>query len=741
MDARKSDFPQLSYDSDIPDASLGIGLTGALSSVRRQWWLPLLGSLIGLALGIGYLASTPTLYKSSARILIDTSTDRYLHDSKIIDAPSFDNADLGSQVYILSSESIALSVINSLNLIHDPEFVGSPTAGSGSRLLNSVKNWLGLNDHGNDIIDPDVLAEQIALEAFAKRLNVYREDVPTVVTIAFESGDPNKAARIANAIADTYIAMTSEAKLTSNRTVSRYIQSRLTELKLQAEDAEKALRDYRIAHKDLPSSEQLTALNTQLTNARIAVAEAKARLDGVRLGNDGKINAAPADAVNSSKASTPKFALNNPEIVKLRSEYRDLTARAADLEGSLGPKHAAVVKLRKQIDELRTSIRDQEQLIADSYSNEYQAAKAREGEVAATVARLVGEAGTNGQEQVTLRQLEGSADTLRNLYNSFLQYNTMQTENIPVQNAHVITKALPPLQKSYKKQAAVFLGSIMVGLCFGAGAAVAREWAADVFRTSRAVEQLTGLYCVTLPIVRIKPPLVVDEHVLDSPYSRFAEALRAVKTAITVAPVAPHGAKVIGIVSSVPGEGKTTIATNLAALMVASSGARTLVIDCDVHLSQLSARLAPEARQGLIEALVDPSRIDQLISKRHRSGMDVLPCALPSRVPHAAEFLGAPRMEQLLASARKTYDYIIIEIAPIMSVVDVKLIERFIDSFIFVVEWGQTRRTLVLEALSEAQVIRERIISVVLNKADPVALRTLEAYKGVKFQEYYQSER
>ena len=98
-------------------------------------------------------------------------------------------------------------------------------------------------------------------------------------------------------------------------------------------------------------------------------------------------------------------------------------------------------------------------------------------------------------------------------------------------------------------------------------------------------------------------------------------------------------------------------------------------------------------------------------------------------------------MEQLLASARKTYDYIIIEIAPIMSVVDVKVIERFIDSFILVVEWGQTKRTLVLEALSEAQVIRERILSVVLNKADPVALRTLEAYKGAKFQEYYQSER
>jgi succinoglycan biosynthesis transport protein ExoP len=94
-------------------------------------------------------------------------------------------------------------------------------------------------------------------------------------------------------------------------------------------------------------------------------------------------------------------------------------------------------------------------------------------------------------------------------------------------------------------------------------------------------------------------------------------------------------------------------------------------------------------------------------------------------------------MEQLLATARKTYDYIVIEIAPIMSVVDLKMIGRFIDRFVFVVEWGQTKRSLVMEALSEAEIIRERLIGVVLNKADPVALRSIEAYKGEKFRDYY----
>jgi len=229
----------------------------------------------------------------------------------------------------------------------------------------------------------------------------------------------------------------------------------------------------------------------------------------------------------------------------------------------------------------------------------------------------------------------------------------------------------------------------------------------------------------------------IEEFVLDAPYSRFTETLRDVKALIGTAQRV-HGVKVIGVVSSVPKEGKTTIAVNLASLMIASSGTRTLIIDSDLHLRLLTAALAPDAREGLIEALDDPSRLATLVFKQQRSGLDVLPCALSTRISNAAELLGSPEMEQLLVAARKAYDCIIIEIAPIMSVVDIKMIERFIDRFIFVVEWGQTKRSLVLEALSEAQIIRERLIGIVLNKADPLALRSIEAYKGDRFKDYYQ---
>ena len=152
----------------------------------------------------------------------------------------------------------------------------------------------------------------------------------------------------------------------------------------------------------------------------------------------------------------------------------------------------------------------------------------------------------------------------------------------------------------------------MLGLFLGAGAAVAREWAADVFRTPKAVEQVTGIHCVILPMVKANrertawfhgstESMLIEEFVLDAPYSRFTETLRDVKALINTAQLV-DGVKVIGVVSSVSNEGKTTIAANLAALMTASSGARTLIIDSDLHRRLLTAKLAPDAREGLIEA-------------------------------------------------------------------------------------------------------------------------------------------
>jgi succinoglycan biosynthesis transport protein ExoP len=162
-----------------------------------------------------------------------------------------------------------------------------------------------------------------------------------------------------------------------------------------------------------------------------------------------------------------------------------------------------------------------------------------------------------------------------------------------------------------------------------------------------------------------------------------------------------------------------------------------LVIDADFYRQSLTQRVAPDARVGLKEALEEPTALAKFVVRKERLNLDALPCPLPDRMPNAAELLGTVEMEQLINVAREAYDLVIIEAPPMAAVVDYKMIARHCNGFIFVVEWGKTSQRLVLECLSDASALLDRVLCVVLNKADPSALRSIEYYKGDGFHAYY----
>jgi succinoglycan biosynthesis transport protein ExoP len=627
-----------------------------------------------------------------------------------------------------------------MDLAHDPEFVGNfrdrETQSPIGKLKKAVKQLVGWEVEPP--VEPEAALERIAVETFLKRLSVYREDSPGVITITFASEDSKKAARIANSIVDAYLAATSDSKTKSTKVASQLLQDRLVELKQAVDGAYKALQEFRInnnlVNKNtvlLPTEQIVKSLSAKLTAARMQIAEAKARLD--------RMQQQP-----SSEDTPGSMFPDNQVVAALRSKYLDLSTRVTELASRVGPDHFALIKLRKEMDDARTAIREEEKRLA---ALSYQAAQTESYELAAMMEQLSEESKRESKAQITVRELEATAESLRDQYNSVLEkFNTLNTQPLnPIQDARIITRAAPQLQKSSKKSLAVLGGGVVAGLLFGAGGVIAREFVAGVFRTSEQVKQATGLYCVGVPAVEQSGnqitsqagtnPVILEEFVLDAPHSRFTESFRDVK-ALLVAAHRAGGDKVIGVVSPVAKNGKSTIAINLATLMATS--ARTLVIDGDLHRRQLTARLEPDAREGLIEALNDVSRLPPLVIKRPRSGLDFLPCVLSQRISNAAELLGSSQMERLLNAARESYDHIIIECPPIMSVVDVKMVERFIDGFVFVIEWGQTKRRVVQEALDEIDVTRERTLCIVLNKIDPTALRQIEAYKGPEYGAYYQ---
>lgn len=280
-----------------------------------------------------------------------------------------------------------------------------------------------------------------------------------------------------------------------------------------------------------------------------------------------------------------------------------------------------------------------------------------------------------------------------------------------------------------------------MGLFMGAGLLLIRNFPFGVFRTSTQVTHATGFSCVILPEIedpKERESLAAGEYVLDEPYSRFAQAVRAIGTTITIAQRATQS-KVICVVSSNPGEGKTTTAMNLAAHLGQRSN--VLLVDADFYRQSLTKSIASDAQVGLKEAMDEPAALANFVVRKKRLNLDVLPCPLRDRLPDPSELLETAGLPQLIEVARKAYDLVIIEVPPIAAMVDYKIIARHCDGFLLVVEWGKTSQRLVMECLSEASTLLDRVLCVILNKADPSALKSIESYKGDRFHAYYTDQK
>jgi succinoglycan biosynthesis transport protein ExoP len=705
----------------------------ALDIVRRQW--PLIVAIVAgtLAIVLVYLIVATPMYTANARILMDTRQTQVLDKDSGTANALIDPGFVDSQVEILQSDDLLLSIVRRLKLTEDPEFNGSDP-GLIPLVIGKV-----ISMFGSDGPPSKERVERGAVELLQKNLKVERVLTTYVLSMNYRSIDPNKAAQIANAIADAYIVGALEAKYQSTKRAGEWLQQRSAELREQATASDRAVQTFKAQNnivgtsRGLMSEQQLADVNSQLIAAHAATAEAKARLDRIEALLD-------KDLVQP----TVTDALNNTVITRLRAQYLDLAAQYADWSSRYGKTHQAAVNLANRMEELRKAIADEVRRIADAYRSEYEIAKSRETALEENLKNLVSQAGSTSQAQVKLRDLESAADTYRNLYNNFLEklQNATQNQSFPISEARIIGTAVKPDKKSSPKTLLALVGGLLGGLCFGFGAAFTKELMSDVLRSPSDVEDQLGVKCLgVLPDIRAArasadhPEGNISSYVVEHPFSRFAETLRNIKVSIDVARLSRE-VKIIGILSSLPKEGKTTVAANFGHL-TALTGHRTLLIDGDLHTRSLTRALAPHSKTGLVEALKDPRSFGYHIQRSKESGLDFLPSVVASRMVNSADVIASKAMADLLAVVREEYEYIVIDLAPVMPVTDAKAISHLIDAYVYVIEWGRTTRTALQESMSSSEGIQKKVLGAVLNGANPKMLKRIEGYKGSHYNAYY----
>jgi succinoglycan biosynthesis transport protein ExoP len=230
-------------------------------------------------------------------------------------------------------------------------------------------------------------------------------------------------------------------------------------------------------------------------------------------------------------------------------------------------------------------------------------------------------------------------------------------------------------------------------------------------------------------------------QVVDFPLSPYAEAIRSIKMAVDltrarISKKVRKPKKIIGITSSSPSEGKSTIAASLAQL-ISHSGKRVMLVDCDLRAPRLTRVLAPGAKAGLLEVMSGDASLGDVIWTDQSKRLSFLPAVATARVPHTAEIIGAEEMQALFERLRGAYDYIIVDVTPLVPIIDVRATEGFIDHYIFVVEWGRTKIDLVERSLKEAAGIYNKILGAVLNKVDSGDLKRYEGYGSYDHDKYY----
>jgi succinoglycan biosynthesis transport protein ExoP len=226
----------------------------------------------------------------------------------------------------------------------------------------------------------------------------------------------------------------------------------------------------------------------------------------------------------------------------------------------------------------------------------------------------------------------------------------------------------------------------------------------------------------------------LKRRAVDDPISIFTEAFRAIKmTAWLQSTIRDN--KVIGITSTLPNEGKSTIASNLAVLM-ADAGRRVVLIDADLRNPTLARSVTPRPSAGWLDVLSGKVELAQAIGREPTTGLALLPLLLTEAPVHSDEVLASQGFRDLLERLRQSYDYVIIDLPPIAPVVDVRAVVTAIDSFVFVVGWGSTKIKAVRHHLLTDPELHDRLLGVVLNKAD---LKVLERFEqpGVYQNGYY----
>ena len=701
--------PKTRVDAAIQDMLRPIDFKSIAGKMWRQKRYIFGTPLLAVAGTLIYCLTAQPQYTSSSKLLIEPQQPLVLNQNPTSSDTSetVDTAYVDSQVEVLVSGKVLKRVVASQNLLADPEFTESA--------FNPLRVVLALiptaAPASPDVDDP----LNTTIDNLRRATTIKRVGFTYALTISVSTRSPQKSARIANAIADAFLKDGLEARGQAASSASSWLQGRMKELRSMAVAADAAVQEFRAKNnivstdKGLMTDQQVTEISSQLTQARSQLAEAKAKSD--------RLSAAIASGSPDRMAVLTDLPVGSI-VSKLQQNIINNDLRISELVKANGEQHESVLKLRAENGNLSTNIAHELDNISSSLRNEVAVATEKVSGLENRLAQAVGTSNESSSAQVQLRDLQREADAYRAIYQSSLDklQEAVQKQTFPLSAYRIISEAVPVMQKTWPKSLLSLAAALVAGVLFGALLALAKAYRDTSMYDFADVDRELGARLIAkFPEQKGGRNLAATAAFPSGDFARSARSLKL----FLAQQKQPKQSFVVGIISTLRGDGRSTVAASLAASH-AASGLRTLLIDLDLAHPDLTTAVLSSSPQRPA-ATLDNAKEPHLFSLgRAGNSVHFMSAKDYADENDSGDWIASSGLVELIAALKTQYDVVVLDIAPLDETLDAKALAPVVNAFIYVARWGKSQASDILRSLESVADMKPKISGFVLCSAPQV---------------------
>jgi len=666
-------------------------------------------AIVVSASAILVIFSLRPIYLGETTLLIEATDANVISIEEVYQLGTGKSEYYATQFEILKSRELASVVVKRQNELFD-------------RLLTEQKEnklpFLNLLSPELPLTEEQTFKEKVNL--FMSRVAVKPIRGTQLVKITVEFEYPESAAILANELANVYIENNLEARLAMTQQAATWLAGRIDGLKLKLQESEEKLQQYRetedlvnLEGEKTLASKDLGEVSTKLSESRQRRLEAENIAIQIEKLSDRKSKS------NIEALSTIPAVLQHSLVQRFKEQEGISEQKLSELSKRYGYKHPKIIAAKSDLEAARENTASQIFKVVEGVHKEYEVAKATEEALVKDVDRLKELVQKTTRKQYRLDELTREVSVNRQLYETFFSRikETSEAGDLQTANARVVDLAVIPVQPIKPKRAMLSAIVIFLSLVGGIILVLVRD-ALDSTVKSRddVIIKLRSQLLGVLPVIKreakeqVAPALVFAK----GGASTFAESIRTIRTGVVLSGLDnPH--KILVVTSSVPGEGKTTLSSNLAVAF--GQMGKTLLIDADLRRPSVATNFGIKlSAPGLSNLVAETAEPRTCIHRVEGMSIDIIPAGVVP--PNPLELLSSKRFATVLASLEKHYDRIIIDSAPCEVVSDALILSTFASALIYVVKADSTNIKAVRSGITRLRDANAPLTGVVLNQVN-----------------------